>query len=1036
VLTSLAEGSDTVSGVELLRFADGDMTFEEFTAGMPGPGDDSFAGTAADDALDGQGGADTLDGLGGQDLLSGGDGADRLLGGAGLDTLQGGEGGDTLEGGAGVDSFAGGAGGDLYIVDAAAEAVTEVAGGGADTVRSTVSLTLAAEVEALVLTGSAAEGTGNALANHILGNAAANRLDGGAGADTLEGGAGNDLYLLDQEGDLAIDSGGGSDTIQAAFTATLTDGFEALVLTGSGGFAGTGNAGANAITGNSGANALGGAAGDDTIAGGGGNDAIDGGAGTGDVAVFSDTYASYAITHASGSFTIAGGADGSDIVSGVEIFRFADGDRTAFQLASRLPSSGADWLVGTEGEDSIAALAGDDTVEGLGDKDFLQGEAGNDSLLGGAGEDRLSGSSGADTLDGGADKDEIQGEDGDDRLLGGAAEDKLQGGAGHDTLDGGGAKDDMEGGAGDDTYIVDHATDVPIENQDEGFDTVQVGFSYTLQSEWAEALTLTGSGAISGTGTFRDNRITGNAGSNTLRGEDGDDTLAGGNGDDSLAGGNGTDIAVLAGARADYVFTLSGGTYVGSGGGEGTDRFSGIEVFRFADGDVLAAELIGAPPPDPGTDDSLLGTTGADVLDGRGGDDTLEALAGNDSLTGGGGNDSLLGGGGADSMAGGDGDDLYHVDTSGDLVVEAAGAGADTVAASVTHSLAANLEALVLLGAGAIGGTGNTLANRITGNAGANALNGGAGADTLTGGAGDDLYTIDNAGDLVVEAEGEGADTIQSSVSATLGEAIEKLVLTGSAALSGTGHGGDDHLVGNSGANTLSGLGGADTLDGGSGSDRLVGGAGDDLHIVAQSSDVVVEEAGEGLDTVRASVTWTLGAEIEVLELTGSSTLRGTGNGLDNRIAGNSGANTLSGLDGADSLAGAGGADSLTGGVGEDTLLGGAGNDSLNGGAGTDAFRFAARTEGRDTVADFVSGTDRIEVLAVGFDAVLALGALDPARLTLGSAASGTGAQFVYNGATGALGWDLDGAGAGAAVQIATFTTRPALTAADFLVVA
>ncbi|WP_293682013.1 S8 family serine peptidase [uncultured Phenylobacterium sp.] len=139
-------------------------------------------------------------------------------------------------------------------------------------------------------------------------------------------------------------------------------------------------------------------------------------------------------------------------------------------------------------------------------------------------------------------------------------------------------------------------------------------------------------------------------------------------------------------------------------------------------------------------------------------------------------------------------------------------------------------------------------------------------------------------------------------------------------------------------ADTISGLAGNDTLDGGGGADSLMGGAGNDLYVLDTAGDKVFELFAEGIDTVQAAFSYTLGANVENLTLTGSGALSGTGNELANRIIGNSGANRLDGRDGNDLLDGAGGGDTLVGGSGADSLSGGAGNDDLNGGAGIDIY--------------------------------------------------------------------------------------------------
>ncbi|MGV3576339.1 MAG: DUF5801 repeats-in-toxin domain-containing protein [Devosia sp.] len=167
------------------------------------------------------------------------------------------------------------------------------------------------------------------------------------------------------------------------------------------------------------------------------------------------------------------------------------------------------------------------------------------------------------------------------------------------------------------------------------------------------------------------------------------------------------------------------------------------------------------------------------------------------------------------------------------------------------------------------------------------------------------------------------------------------------------GGGGDDYIVAN---------GGNDTIDGGTGADVMIGGTGDDIYVVDNAGDVVVENASQGTDTINASISYTLGNNVENLTLTGSGNISGTGNGLNNVITGNSGNNTLSGGDGNDKLIGGDGNDTLDGGAGNDTLVGGAGNDTLTGGSGNDQFRLTTNS-GTDVIKDFHAGTDKIALL-------------------------------------------------------------------------
>src|SRR4029079_12187120 len=177
------------------------------------------------------------------------------------------------------------------------------------------------------------------------------------------------------------------------------------------------------------------------------------------------------------------------------------------------------------------------------------------------------------------------------------------------------------------------------------------------------------------------------------------------------------------------------------------------------------------------------------------------------------------------------------------------------------------------------------------------------GADTMIGGAGNDAYIVDNIGDQVFENPGEGNDTVFATANFRLSGNLDNLVLQGGADLQG---------FGNSAANAIFGNTGSNVLDGALGADTMIGGAGNDAYIVDNIGDQVIENPGEGNDTVFASINYTLTANVENLVLQGGADLQGHGNSAVNAVIGNSGNNLLDGE---------GGADVLNGNDGNDTLI-------------------------------------------------------------------------------------------------------------------
>ena len=189
-------------------------------------------------------------------------------------TILGGAGDNRLDGQAGADAMHGGFGNDFFIVDNAGDAAVEVADAGTDTVLSSISYALAANIENLTLSGSAnIDATGNDLNNTILGGAGDNRLDGQAGADAMHGGFGNDVFIVDNAGDATVEiADAGIDTVQASISYALAVNVENLTLAGSANIDATGNDVNNTILGGAGDNRLDGRAGADTMHGGLGND--------------------------------------------------------------------------------------------------------------------------------------------------------------------------------------------------------------------------------------------------------------------------------------------------------------------------------------------------------------------------------------------------------------------------------------------------------------------------------------------------------------------------------------------------------------------------------------------------------------------------------------------------------------------------------------------------------------------------------------------------------------------------------------------
>ena len=445
--------------------------------------------------------------------------------------------------------------------------------------------------------------------------------------------------------------------------------------------------------------------------------------------------------------------------------------------------------------------------------------------------------------------------------------------------------------------------------------------------------------------------------------------------------------------------------------------------------------------------DWVFGYEENDTIFGYGGNDRLMGMDGDDHLFGGDDHDRLIGGAGADRLHGGNGDDEadYSGSPSGVIVSlisdmasggDAAGDHFDSIeilnGSAHADTLIGDNGINLLFGEGGNdtlkgyggldfiwGGLGNDYlygmegVDTLRGNDGHDHIDGGPGDDLMIGGIGNDTYVVDNAGDEVTEAIGEGNDAAYASVSWTMtaGASIETLGTTnetGTTAINLTGNAIGNHLIGNDGPNIL---------NGGGGIDHMTGNGGNDIYRIDNASDWVTEEGGGGSDEAWTSVSWTMtdNADIETLHPTSwvsTDPLNLTGNETGNVVWGNSGNNVLNGGGGMDELISLGGYNSF--------LF----NTELS-----EMFNI-------DDLSDFEVFWDTILLDQTIFSSSLGLGNIADGELVIGAAALDANDRIIYNSATGALSYDSDGNGGTAAIQFATLDPGLALTNLDFLVVA
>lgn len=884
-------------------------------------------------SLTGWAGADRMYGSPGGDMLNGAAGDDSLMGGGGNDTILGGSGNDTLSGGAGNDRFIfqSGFGHDVIdesFADTTGEDNRVVFGPGIgpqDVVVTGDDPFSTSGIRQLYLS---VIGTGDKLTIKRWfepGRTPIQAVEFADGTvwrreDLLE-----KFYNLERGGDMF-----GSDAADRLIGDGSADRLDA-------------GAGNDTLRGMAGNDLLDGDLGDDLLDGGDGDDLLVGGLGD-DTYVFERGYGRDTVT----DFDRVNGSHDRILLGTGILPTLLRVSRDDTHIVLTVPDTG----------DELRILWYPDPALRIEELRFADGtvwspdelEARALASLG------IDGTAGADRLTGRSSADVLRGLGGDDWLLGMGGDDTLEGGAGSDTLDGGNGADQLIGGDGNDVYLINDLGDVTVETVSGGHDRVESAVSATLSAN-VEDLVLVGQAATNAIGNAIENVLRGNAGHNILSGGLGADVyaFARGWGDDQidelghqfgldLADDGAVDeIRFEAGISSDDLEIVFDGS---SGGGgmaiflKGTsdrlevtgflENYGTVERLRFADGTVLDRDALmqrGRTRIGTDADDVFFGPSIGATLEGRGGNDRLHGHIGDDTLRGEAGDDTLVANEGSDQLFGGDGSDQLD------------------------------------------GGDGNDL------------LDGGAESDLMVGGFGDDTFIVDHAEDSVAEYQVDGGvDTVQASVTWTLGSNVERLRLTGAAAIDGTGNGLANTIIGNAAANTLNGGTGNDTLDGGFGADAMIGGAGNDMFFVDNSGDVVTEGTSGGTDLVKSSVSWTLGANVENLELTGSAAIDGTGNSAHNRITGNGAANVL------------------TGGAGNDTMTGGAGNDTYVVDVASDVVVESAN-EGVDLVQSAVVWT-----LGANFEnlTLTGTGSINGTGNVLNNVLAGNGGNNRLDGSTGA----------------------------------
>jgi serralysin len=498
--------------------------------------------------------------------------------------------------------------------------------------------------------------------------------------------------------------------------------------------------------------------------------------------------------------------------------------------------------------------------------------------------------------------------------------------------------------------------------------TNNISIAYSCDIENA----VGGGGADVISGNALANRLVGGAGNDAIYALSGNDIVIGGVGDDLVDGGDGSDYVYLedSWSALSWAFDQTSGYLTISGSLSGKDLVKNVEYFRDKDNVVKSfADLTGIAPP---------------------------AYSGSVSVAA-----------NALSVAEGTGASSIYRFT---VTLSNASTEVETVAWNLSFGSGSG-QADALDFSGPLSGTASFAAGQTT-----------AFVDVTI--AGDSTFESDEAFSLVLSNPSSGVLLGAASASGIIVNDDAEPTITvitgddGSLTVIGTtgddtliGGAGDDTLRGTTGNDTLYGWAGNDLLFGGAGVDKLYGGVGDDTYMVDNVGDKIIEYVGEGIDTIRTSLaSYTLPANVERLEYTGTGAFSGTGNALANTIIG---------------------------GAGNDMLNGGAGSDVLVGGDGADRFVFntALGAANIDFIDDFNSGMDKIVLENAIFKALKKPGDLSAGAFNTGTAATQADDRIIYDPNSGAVFYDSDGTGSAAAIHFATLDAGLSLTQFNFQVI-